>query len=188
MQIESVAPRARLSTKERVKLQRTLDKLRRIFHGRDGLRAHATLSKQRHLCEAEVTLRVLRHTLVVAGRGPSEFAALQMAFERLEKQAVRNKRKIIDTQRPGRQRDRPSPVIAASMEPIPAAVSAEQGVPTGPVIRSARTESKPMTAEGALLALEDRSRDYIAYRDLDTDRIHVLIRRQDGDVDLVEGA
>lgn len=188
MQIETVAPTARLSARERDKLQRKLGKIQRILPRRDGLRAHATLSRERHLCEAEVTLRALRHTLVVTGRGSTEFTALQSALDKLEKQVVRNKRKIIDTHRPGRQRDRPSPVTAAS---IGSYTPVEQSIepPARPrIVRSPGTESKPMTAEGALLALEDGDRDYVAYRDLDTNRLNVLIRRRDGSVELVEGS
>lgn len=187
MQIETVAPTARLATRERDKLQRKLAKIQRILPRGDSLRAHATLSRQRHLCEAEVTLRALRHTLVVTGRGSTEFVALQAALDKLEKQAMRNKRKIIDTHRPGRQRGRPSPVTEASIGGyVPAEQSTEP--PARPqIVRSPGAESKPMTAEGALLALEDGDRDYVAYRDLDTNRLNVLIRRRDGTVELVEG-
>jgi hypothetical protein len=42
-----------------------------------------------------------------------------------------------------------------------------------------------MTLEEAMLAMED-GRDYLVYRDADTDRLQILIRRSDGAVDLVE--
>jgi hypothetical protein len=45
---------------------------------------------------------------------------------------------------------------------------------------------KPMTLEEALLAM-DKNRDYLVYRDSESDRISVLVRRRDGDFDLVEG-
>ncbi len=43
-----------------------------------------------------------------------------------------------------------------------------------------------MTLEEALLEME-KKRDYLVYRDADTDRVSVLVRRPDGDFDLVEG-
>jgi putative sigma-54 modulation protein len=43
-----------------------------------------------------------------------------------------------------------------------------------------------MTLDEAVLEM-DKSRDYMVYRDAETDRISVLVRRRDGHFDLVEG-
>jgi hypothetical protein len=50
---------------------------------------------------------------------------------------------------------------------------------------SAKSNGKPMTVDEALLAMEE-DRDYLVYRDASTDKVHVMIRRRDGKVDLVE--
>ena len=42
-----------------------------------------------------------------------------------------------------------------------------------------------MTLEEAILAM-DKTRDYLVYRDAQTDRVSVLVRRRDGHFDLVE--
>ena len=42
-----------------------------------------------------------------------------------------------------------------------------------------------MTLEEALLEME-KDRDYLVYRDAETDRLAVLVRRRDGHFDLVE--
>jgi hypothetical protein len=42
-----------------------------------------------------------------------------------------------------------------------------------------------MTVEEAVLDL-DKTRDYVVYRDADTGRTTVLIRRRDGHLDMVE--
>jgi hypothetical protein len=42
-----------------------------------------------------------------------------------------------------------------------------------------------MTLDEALLEMEN-DLDYLAYRDADSDRLAVLIRRRDGNFDLVE--
>jgi hypothetical protein len=42
-----------------------------------------------------------------------------------------------------------------------------------------------MTLEEALLQM-DKTRDYLVYRDSVTDKVAVLVRRRDGDFDLVE--
>ncbi len=45
--------------------------------------------------------------------------------------------------------------------------------------------SKPMTLEEAMLEME-ASQDYLVYRDAQTDRLTVLMRRPDGHFDLIE--
>jgi hypothetical protein len=42
-----------------------------------------------------------------------------------------------------------------------------------------------MTLDEALLVM-DKNRDYLVYRDAETDRVSVLLRRRDGNYDLVE--
>lgn len=180
---------AGLSDRERTKIQRKLDKIQRILTRRGDLRANVRLSRQRHLSEAEVTLRALRHTLVVSGTGMSTFMAMHSALDKLERQAVRNKHKIIDTHRPGRQRDRLSVVVEdavrRTMPPEPALPDEARSGPR--IVRSPGIEAKPMTAEEALLELDDSRRDYVSYRDADTGLINVLVRRRDGRAELVEG-
>ncbi|HTS48595.1 MAG TPA: sigma 54 modulation/S30EA ribosomal C-terminal domain-containing protein, partial [Bryobacteraceae bacterium] len=45
--------------------------------------------------------------------------------------------------------------------------------------------SKPMTLEEAMLEMEE-SQDYMVYRDAQTERVTVLMRRPDGNFDLIE--
>ncbi|MGB9606601.1 MAG: sigma 54 modulation/S30EA ribosomal C-terminal domain-containing protein, partial [Bryobacteraceae bacterium] len=44
---------------------------------------------------------------------------------------------------------------------------------------------KPLTLEEALLEME-KDRDYLVFRDAETDRFSVLIRRRDGKFDLIQ--
>ncbi len=190
MKIDYTGRKAELSDRERGKLQRKFDKVQRILSGRADLEAHVTLSRQRHLFEAEVTLRALRHTLVVAGNGVNPFAAMRAALEKLEKQAVRNKHKIIDTHRPGRQRGRPSVLVRDSLQRIAGSTAADGSHPARGrirIVRSRGVEPKPMTAEEALMELESGQREYVSFRDADSGRIQVLVRRRDGAAELVEG-
>lgn len=189
MKVVYTGRNAELSERERLKIHRKLEKIQRILTRRGGLEANVTLSRQRHLAEAEVTLRALRHTLVVSASGVSAFSAMHSALEKLEKQAVRNKHKIIDTHRPGRQRDEPSLVVEDSIQraaPLASSAPAESA-PKPRIVRSRGVEAKPMTAEEALLELDASQREYVSYRDADTGLVNVLVRRRDGTAELVEG-
>lgn len=189
MKIVYTGRRNQISEREQIKLQRKLDKIERFLGSRGSLEAHVTLSKQRHLCEAEVTLRALRHTLVVARTGITAFVAVSAALGRLEKQVLRNKRKLIDTRRPGRQRDSLPALVRDSLRYGDAAGPPEKPAspPAPPIVRSDRLEAKPMTADEALLELDSDGRAYVSFRDADTGRISVLVRMKDGTAELVEG-
>src|SRR5690606_18339282 len=88
-----------ITDQEKEKAKRKFEKIHRILSDNRNLEAHVILSKQRHVCEAEVTLRALHHTLVVTGSNAQPFAALTEALAKLEKQASRNKHKLVDGRR-----------------------------------------------------------------------------------------
>lgn len=189
MRIEYSGRKADLTQRELAKVERKLAKIQRILTRRNDLETHVRLSQQRHLCEAEVMLRALRHTLVVAGTGSTTFTAVYAALDKLERQAVRNKHKIIDTHRPGKQRDVPSVVVADSMRRAVASEPPSEAPPAPPrIVRSRAVEPKPMTEDEALLLLEGGDREYVSYRDAGSGKINVLLRRRDGAAELVEGS
>ena len=188
MRIEYSGRKADLTERERAKVERKLAKIQRILTRRSDLETQVRLSRQRHLCEAEVMLRALRHTLVVAGTGSTAFAAVYAALDKLERQAVRNKHKIIDTHRPGKQRDVPSVVVADSIRRASAGEPPDERPPArSRIVRSRALEPKPMTEDEAVLLLEGGKRDYVSYRDASSGKINVLVRRRDGAAELVEG-
>ncbi len=136
------------------------------------------LSLERRLHQAEATVNYYGHQLVGLGSSADLFTAIHSAAEKLEKQAVKAREKWRDTKRVPRE---------AAVEP------------EAPVEREAETEAegrvyrvnhhrnrKPMTLEEALMEME-KKRDYLVYRDAETDRVSVLVRRRDGHFDLVEG-
>ncbi len=63
--------------------------------------------------------------------------------------------------------------------------AASKGLPK--VYRVAHSKGqKPMTLEEAVIAMEQGA-DYVVYRDPEKSRLTVLLRRRDGNFDLVEG-
>ena len=176
-----------ISDQDKEKASKKFEKIQRILGPNQTLDAHVVLSKQRHMCDAEVTLHALHHTLVVTGSNADAFTALSQALVKLEKQATRNKHKLVDGKRVERQRGEPAPVVAAALngsrqeeEPL------EASEPGPSIIRSGAIEPKPISLEEARMHLEDRDGDQITYRDLESGRLCVLLRRRDGALELVE--
>ena len=170
------------------KLQAQFSKIGKVLDGKRECEAHVILSLERHLHHAEVTVHYYNHQLVGLGSSSDLFNAIGAAAEKLEKQVLKARTKFRDTKRMPRKT--PSEVEA---EPAPGAeleaeLEAEVEAVPAPNVRriNHHQKRKPMTLDEALLEM-DKSRDYLVYRDAETDRVSVLVRRRDGNFDLVEG-
>jgi putative sigma-54 modulation protein len=145
----------------------------------------------------EITIHALDHSLVgIATNGDIAVAAHE-AFDRLEKQLLKLRARWRDTRRV-RDKEADGEKASASLQAVAAvAASSKKSKPAKIASRvkvSARKQvfrvnpsggSKPMTLEEAMLEME-ASQDYLVYRDAQTDRVTVLMRRSDGHFDLVE--
>ena len=179
MKITYTGRQVELAPAQLKKLEARFAKVGKVLDGRRECEAHVILSLERHLHQAEVTVNYFNHQLVGLGSNGDLFTAIHSAIEKLEKQAVKQRTKWRDTKRTPRKAGVPA-------ESAPAA-EAEPEAPERRVYRVNHHQSrKPMTLEEALLEM-DKSRDYLVYRDAETDRVAVLLRRRDGNFDLVEG-
>jgi putative sigma-54 modulation protein len=181
MKITYTGRQVELTPAERKKLEAEFAKIGKLLDGKEEREAHVVLRQERHLHHAEVTINYYGHQLVGLGSNGDLFTAIHGASDKLQKQVVKARTKWRDTKRAPRQ---------ALPEPPPEAL---------PPARRRRTvdipgrvhkindheKRKPMSLDEALHAM-DKTRDYMVYRDADTDRVRVLVRRRDGDFDLVE--
>lgn len=190
MRVHYTGRNAYISDLEKQKLQRKFDKVHKILGRRHGSEAHVVIKRQRHLYEAEVTLNALSHTLVVTAAMADSFASLLACLDKLEKQAIKNKHRMIDGRRPERQRGEPSPGIEAVIQEASRAIDNAAGPSrNGPrIVHSDSVAPKPLTLEGAIMALEDEDRDQVTYRDAESGALRVLLRRRDGNLELVEAS
>ncbi len=166
-------------TQER-KLKVKLSKCHKILGEKHNLEAHVKFSRQRHLYDAEITLRALNHTFVVSSSNVDAFLAVQSATDKLERQAARNKHKLIDVRRHHNQRIRPQ-IVPAERPPAASDGSAQ-------LIRNSGVAPKPMTVEEAMIQIEELDRDQLTYRDAESGELRVLLRRRDGKLELVEAS
>ncbi len=170
------------------KIEAKFGKLAKLLDMRQGEReAHVILTSERHLQHAEITVRYHDHNLVGIGSAADPFSAICEAAEKLEKQVLKLRTKWRDTKRlPKAEKESWEETAAA---PVPAEEAEEEPGEAAEESRVFRVNQrggrKPMTLEEALLEME-QDRDYVVYRDAATDRLSVLIRRRDGNFDLIE--
>ena len=183
-------------TQER-KLAMQFAKLSKLLERRGEKEALVILGSQRHLQCGEVRINFYGQTLVGAGTGNDQFTAIMDAVEKVQKQALKARTKFRDTKRdsPARTSRRAPAEAAITAAPAPKgakkrvsaskAVEALSAKPTRVVRAASRTNGKPMTIDEAMLAMES-GQDYMVFRDSETDKVSVLVRRRDGKVDLIE--
>jgi putative sigma-54 modulation protein len=197
MRITVTGKQERLTPTQERKLAMQFAKLSKLLERRGEKEAQVILNNERHLHHAEVRILFYGQALVGATAATDQYTATMSAVEKVQKQALKIRTKFRDT-----KRDTPARVARTAMAPeVLAAPSAKPGKaakaappevppargskPSRVVRATAKVNGKPMTVDEAMLAMEG-DLDYMVYRDAQTDKVNVLIRRRDGKVDLVE--
>ncbi len=177
MKITYTGRQVELAPAQLKKLQAHFAKIGKLLDGRHDCEAHVVLSQERHLHHAEVTLSYYNHQLAGLGSDGDLFTAIHGAAEKLEKQVLKARTKFRDNKRMPRK-------DASELEKQPAAPVEAEPAKVHKV--NHHQKRKPMTLDEAVLEM-DKSRDYMVYRDAQTGGTSVLVRRKDGNFDLVEG-
>lgn len=132
------------------------------------------VEKNRHIAELIVSWR--EHTLTAKDTNVDMYMALTRAMTKLEKQAVKLKKKIIDRKQSAKRTAAVAPE-ADGVEAMPRPAR---------IIAARRYTVKPMTAEEAALRLSGERDQFLVFRDADTERLGVLYKRTDGNYGLIE--
>jgi len=179
MRITYTGRQVELAPAQLQKIKLRMDKVGKLLDGKDEREAHVVLSHERHLHRAEITVNYHNHPLACLGENADLFTAIHSAIEKLEKQAIKVRAKWRDTKRAPKRA-----VAEPEAAPSPREAAGESGEKK--IFRINHFERrKPMTLDEAVLEME-KGADYLAYRDAETDRLVVLVRRRDGHFDLVE--
>lgn len=179
-----------LSSAQQRKIEAKIAKLGKLLDRKHERDAHVVVAQQRHLHKAEVTVNFHDHPLVGAGSSADPFTAIQEAIEKLEKQAIKVLAKWRDTKRMPRKATVGAQLAERAMEKA-ASAGARKAVPAetkpAPKVRrvNRKADGKPMTLDEAMLEMEG-DRNYLVFRDAETDQLSVMIRRPDGNFDLIE--
>ncbi|HEX8141951.1 MAG TPA: ribosome-associated translation inhibitor RaiA [Pyrinomonadaceae bacterium] len=151
-------------------------KIEHIFND-SSARAHVIIDVEKNRQIGEILVHWRDHTLTARDTNADMYQALTRAIAKIEKQALKLKKKIID----GKQRAKPTSAVAP---PPDGDVEASPRPPR--IIAARRYTVKPMTAEEAALRLSGEDNQFLVFRDADTGRIAVLYKRSDGNYGLIE--
>jgi len=157
-------------------VQGQFKKLGHIFNGTEP-RVHVILEIEKNRQIGEVVVHWRDHTLTAKDTNADMYMALSRAVAKIEKQALKLKKRIIDRKQSAHKTSVDAPDPDGNLEATPPPVR---------IIAARRYSVKPMTAEEAAMELSERTDQFVVFRDADTNRLGVLYKRQDGNFGLIE--
>src|SRR5678816_2496770 len=152
-------------------------KLDHIFNGDSTLTTHVIIDVEKNRQIGEIVVYWRDHTLTAKDINNDMYMALTRAMAKIEKQAVKLKKKIIDRKQGAKSVARVAPEPDGGIEATPRPPR---------IIAASRYPVKPMTAEEAALRLSGEPDQFLVFRDADTQRLGVLYKRNDGNYGLIE--
>jgi putative sigma-54 modulation protein len=103
--------------------------------------------------------------------------AIDEAVDKLERQLKKHKEKIREHKAGAKE--------AASLAGEATGEELEEGV-NARVVETKKVLLTPMSLEDAVLQLEETKNRFVVYRDSNTENVHVMYRREDGSVAVIE--
>lgn len=195
MKVEYTGRHYEVTSANRKDVEAGLSKIRKIL--RDRFESKVILAVEKHRHKAEITINSPIGPLVGLAQAGDMAVAIGEALEHLEKQALKNKTRIITRKRRNHKKWNGK----ADGEQLPRAEAAAESPPASIVVHkfpavaratevhlvrsSEAVAIRPMTLEEAIKEAHFRDRDVFVFRDL-AGRLMILHRTRDGRMELIE--
>jgi putative sigma-54 modulation protein len=164
------------------KLARLTEKL---FDDVIEIRCVLQVEKYRHICEILIVGK--EHDVkAIQESDESMQDAVNATLDHLKRQAQKNREKIRDHHRKDGATSKSAPVTdwtVQILEPGRLREPTEAAMPR--IIKTSNLPIRAMSIEDAALRLDDSRNEFIVFRDLDTDRVSVMYKRQDQNLGLI---
>jgi len=152
------------------------DKINHLFDGNNS-KAHVIIEVEKGRHRSEIVINWRKEVLTANSTLPDMYQSLTKTIDKIEKQALRLKKKIIDKHHKA--------VKVTTVDSVTDDDGADApGAPQ--IIETKKYPIKPMTAEEAVLRLNDQENQFLVFRNADSDRISVIYKRQDGNYGLIQ--
>jgi len=151
------------------------NRINHLFDGRPS-KAHVIIEVERGRHRSEIILTWRKEVLTAATSNSDMYQSLAQTIDKLEKQALKIKNKIIDKNQKKTKTAIAAPVVDdAAPEPA-----------RGRIINARRYAVKPMAAEEAALLLDDGKDSFLVFRNDDDQKVSVIYKRKDGNYGLIQ--
>ncbi len=135
---------------------------------------HVVLSVNKHRQIAEVTLRVRDLTIRAEEEGNDLYSSIDLVAEKLERQILRYKERILAHSARGGNRGGRNAIVAPVAEEEPR------------VVKTKRFAVKPVGVDEAILQMNLLGHNFYVFRNSTTEEVNVIYRRRDGHYGLIE--
>jgi putative sigma-54 modulation protein len=179
MNVEITGRHIEITPAIRTHLLKKLGKFKRILG--DDINFHVVVGVEKERQNVEILLK--SRLLELNGKGSSNdlYNSITLAIEKLERQALKQKGKMIE----GKRNKAMEKSVAARTEPDePAPRTTKRKSST---IREEALRKKSMTMEEAVLELEQAEYPFVAFRNSESDEMNVLYRNKKGSLRVIRG-
>ena len=195
MNVEYTGRHYEITSHNRKTVEAGLSKIRKIL--RDRFETKVVLAVEKHRHKAEITISSRIGPLVGLAQASDMNLAIGEALEHLEKQALKNKTRIISKKRrhhgkwngDGRPEPAPPASAAAASASVSMVVHKFPSLARSTEVHLIRSDEavaiRPMTVEEAIKEAHFRDRDVFVFRD-PKGRLMILHRTRDGKMELIE--
>jgi putative sigma-54 modulation protein len=145
----------------------------------EDIKFHVIIDVEKERQSAEILLKSKMLDLTGKGQTDDMYSSIMIAIEKLERQALKQKSKLIEGKR---QRAKAKTAAASQdMEEPAAGVLAQRT--NG--VKEEEAQKKPMAVEEAVLELNHSEYPFVVFRNSESGDINVLYRRSDGTLGLI---
>lgn len=145
----------------------------------DDISFHVIIDVEKERQTAEILLKSKMLSLTGSGVTDDMYGSIMRAIEKLERQALKQKSKLIE----GKRQKAKAKSVANKMGVAEGSARASSRKRTG--IKEEEAQRKPMTVEEALLELNHSDYPFVAFRNADSGDVNILYRRKDGTLGLI---
>ena len=179
MNFEYVGRSFQVDSQVRAYAEEKLDKAMKFLE--EPVEVRVTLEVEKHRQIADIHVSHRHGTIQATEETDNMYEAMNLAADKVEKQARRARKKQVDRRRrPGRKR------AEQPVWPMEVLDRRSVGQGEGPrIIKTSALQIKPMSIEEAALQLESSKNDFVVFRDSRSDRVHVLYKRRDENYGLI---
>ena len=152
------------------------DKIKHLFDGNGTTNAHVIIEVEKGRHRSEIILKWRDQVLTATTSVSDMYQSLTQTIDKLEKQALKLKNKVIDKHQRAKK--------VTTVEPPVDDGSVSTNSPR--IIDVELTAVKPMTAEEAILRIDGDENQFVVFRDSENEKISVIYKRKDGNYGLIQ--
>jgi putative sigma-54 modulation protein len=154
------------------------ERLSHLFDG-DNRNAHIIIEVEKNQHRAEIIVKWRNEVLTATTVAADMYKSLSQTIDKIEKQALRLKSKIIDKHHKAKK-------VSAVVPPVDKTEEISPAPSASKIIDSNNYPVKPMTVEEAVLRLDDEENQFLVFRNADNERFSVVYKRNDGNYGLIQ--